>query len=132
MTYSSRTLLDLVRLGQLVARPLGPVLELLADDVVAELDALVADEHRRPGDELADLVLALAAERAVQQLAVVVTPAGIFSSSMALIGCTVRAEGLARSQFLIAWRPTAKQSTGTAKSLYSRDCMTALQLFGDL
>ena len=50
----------------------GPVLEFLADDVVAELDALVANEDGWPGDELADLVLALAAERAVQQLAVVV------------------------------------------------------------
>src|SRR5690606_7274293 len=42
------------------------VLRLLADDVHAELDALVADEHRRAGDQLADLVLALAAERAVE------------------------------------------------------------------
>jgi hypothetical protein len=35
---------------------------LVADDVVAQLDALVADEHRRAGDQLLDLVLALAAE----------------------------------------------------------------------
>ena len=41
---------------------------LVADDVVAELDALVADEHRRAGDQLLDLVLALAAERAVENL----------------------------------------------------------------
>jgi hypothetical protein len=41
---------------------------LVANDVVAQLDALVADEHRRSGDELLDLVLALAAERAVQHL----------------------------------------------------------------
>src|SRR5207302_1612517 len=40
---------------------------LLANDVVAQLDALVADEHRGAGDEFAHLVLALAAERAVQQ-----------------------------------------------------------------
>ena len=39
---------------------------LFTDDVHAELDALVADEHRRPGNELSDLVLALAAEAAVQ------------------------------------------------------------------
>src|SRR3712207_9162047 len=32
----------------------------------AELDALVADEHRRPGDQLAHLVLALPAEGAVE------------------------------------------------------------------
>src|SRR6266853_974328 len=40
----------------------------LADDVVAQLDALVADEHRRPGDQLPHLVLALAAEGAVEKL----------------------------------------------------------------
>src|SRR6266853_2045046 len=39
----------------------------LADDVVAQLDALVADEHRRPGDQLPHLVLALAAEGAVEK-----------------------------------------------------------------
>src|SRR5262249_33906191 len=58
-----------------VARPRYPVarfdqrrLVLLADDVHAQLDALVADEHRRSGDQLADLVLALAAARAVQRV----------------------------------------------------------------
>src|SRR5712692_8993146 len=40
---------------------------LLADDVVAQLDALVADEHRRPGDQLPHLVLALSAEGAVEE-----------------------------------------------------------------
>src|SRR6266516_3833279 len=39
---------------------------LLADDVHAQLDALVADKHGRPGNELAHLVLALAAERTVE------------------------------------------------------------------
>src|SRR5712691_7138970 len=39
----------------------------LADDVVAQLDALVTDEHRRPGDQLPHLVLALAAEGAVEK-----------------------------------------------------------------
>jgi len=38
----------------------------LADDVHAQFDAFVADEHRRAGDELAHFVLALAAERAIQ------------------------------------------------------------------
>src|SRR6185436_11250411 len=38
----------------------------LADDVVAQLDAFVADEHGRAGDQLPDLVLRLAAERAVE------------------------------------------------------------------
>src|SRR2546421_10802809 len=41
---------------------------LLADDVHAQLDALIADEYGRAGDELAHLVLALAAERAVERI----------------------------------------------------------------
>src|SRR5207253_10591844 len=39
---------------------------LLRDDVVTELDALVADVDGGPGDQLADLPLRLAAERAGQ------------------------------------------------------------------
>src|SRR5688572_10054039 len=60
---------DLLGHRQVRLRPLRPViaLGLLADDVVAELDALVADEHRGARNELAHLVLALAAERAVEQ-----------------------------------------------------------------
>src|SRR5262249_42272869 len=41
---------------------------LLANDVHAKFDALVADENGRPGNELAHLVLALAAERAVESV----------------------------------------------------------------
>ena len=41
---------------------------LLADNVHAELDAFIADENSRARDELADLVLALAAERAVERV----------------------------------------------------------------
>src|SRR5262249_28537345 len=41
---------------------------LLADDVHAQFDTLVADEYSRTGDELAHLVLALAAERAVERI----------------------------------------------------------------
>jgi hypothetical protein len=78
MTYSSSTFLISCGLGSL-SRALSAVLELLADDVVAQLDAFVADEHRGAGDQLADFVLALPAERAIQELAVVVTVAGIFS-----------------------------------------------------
>ena len=37
-------------------------LVLLADDIHAELDAFIADENCRTGNQLADLVLALAAE----------------------------------------------------------------------
>ena len=63
-------LADLVRRRQLV--PIGArglaARTFLANDVVAKLDALVADEHRGTGDQFAHLVLALAAERAVKEL----------------------------------------------------------------
>jgi len=40
--------------------------DFIADDVIAQVNAFVANEHRRAGNQLLDLVLALAAERAVQ------------------------------------------------------------------
>src|SRR5258708_27456311 len=42
-------------------------LALLVDDVLAQLDAFVANEHARPGNQLAHFVLALATERAVER-----------------------------------------------------------------
>ncbi len=42
--------------------------ELLVDDLVAEVDALVADVHARPGDQLLHLPLRLAAEAAQELL----------------------------------------------------------------
>ena len=59
-------LADFLRRRNAVARLHQRGLVLLADDVHAQFDAFVADEHRGAGDELAHLVLALAAERAVQ------------------------------------------------------------------
>src|SRR5271170_2923421 len=40
----------------------------LADDVHAEFDAFIADEYRRASNQLADFVLALTAERAVERV----------------------------------------------------------------
>src|SRR5690606_25222585 len=51
--------LDLVRLRELVPPALCLLVELLTNDVVTELYALVADEHGRPSDELAHFMLAL-------------------------------------------------------------------------
>ena len=40
---------------------------LFANDVVAQVDAFIADEHRRPRNEFAHLVLRLPAERAIKR-----------------------------------------------------------------
>src|SRR5207245_1075612 len=77
--------LDLHRGGE---RDRGPVLfplALLGDDVVAELDALVADVDGRTGDELADFPLPLPAKRA-REIAVVmaVLPAHVTSCPRSL------------------------------------------------
>src|SRR4029077_11286844 len=60
-------LADLLRGRNIVARFPQQGLVLLADDVEAKLDAFVANEDGRPGDELAHLVLAFAAERDIQR-----------------------------------------------------------------
>ena len=59
-------------------------LRLLADDVHAEFDAFVADEHRGPGDQLAHLVLGLSAEAAIERV-FAVAGAGIVGHA-ALLG----------------------------------------------
>src|SRR6266702_267301 len=61
-------LVDLARLRQAVPLELGGLGELFLDDLVAEVDALVAYVHARAGDELLDLLLTLTAERALQQV----------------------------------------------------------------
>src|SRR5439155_9374571 len=53
--------------GDAVARFHQRGFVLLANDVHAQLDALVADKDGRTGDELAHLVLVLATERAKEQ-----------------------------------------------------------------
>src|SRR5690606_2503520 len=64
-------LLDLLRLGQFAATRRSLLLHLLANDVVAQFDALVAYEDGRSGDQLAHFMLAFTAEGAVKELAVV-------------------------------------------------------------
>src|SRR5262249_29630974 len=58
--------LDLGRLRQAPELARLLLFPLLRDDVVAQLDAFVADVNGGAGDELADVVLALATERAPQ------------------------------------------------------------------
>ena len=43
-------------------------LVLFADDVHAQLDAFIADEHGRTGDQLANLMLGFPAERAIERV----------------------------------------------------------------
>src|SRR5690606_22595027 len=59
---------DFLRSGHTLARLHPRGLVLLADDVHAQLDAFIADEYRRARDQLADFMLALAAEGAVQRV----------------------------------------------------------------
>jgi len=59
---------DLLRLGKLSEAELSTFGELFLDDLVAQIDTFVADVDTRTSDELLDLLLALAAERALQQI----------------------------------------------------------------
>src|SRR5213076_1602722 len=58
------------RLRQFLEFQFGGLGELFLDDLVAEVDALVADVHAGSGDQLLDLLLRLPAERALQQVGV--------------------------------------------------------------
>src|SRR6516162_10004579 len=58
---------DFLRVRNAVPRFSQRGLVLLLDDVLAQLDAFIADELGRSGDELAHLLLALAAERAIER-----------------------------------------------------------------
>src|SRR5579883_134509 len=114
-------LLDLVGLRQLVAGALGAIFQLLANDVVAELDAFVANEHGRAGDELADLMLALPAEGAVEELAVIVAAAGIITHRRP--SC----EAVKPLAACIACTAPVKQSTwGRLSRCSDGICMTAV------
>jgi hypothetical protein len=55
-------------------------LHLLADDVIAQVDALVADKDRGAGNQFAYFMLAFATEGAIEQLAVVLAVAGVSHS----------------------------------------------------
>jgi hypothetical protein len=59
---------DLPRLGEVLELECRGGGELLVDDLVAEIDALVADVDAGSGDQLLDLTLRLAAEAAEELL----------------------------------------------------------------
>jgi hypothetical protein len=70
---------DLLRLGQVLQIELRRDGELFVDDLVAEIDALVADVDARPGDEFLDLPLRLSAEATEELLVSVACPSHFYS-----------------------------------------------------
>jgi hypothetical protein len=74
-------LVDFERRRHAIARLHQRGFVFLADDVHAKLDAFVADEDRRTGDQLPHFVLALAAEGAVES--VFALPAATRSADLA-------------------------------------------------
>ena len=66
-------LVDLFGFGQLVEPHLGGISQLLLDDVVAQFDALIADVDTRSRNELANLLLRLTAEAALDEVAATVS-----------------------------------------------------------
>ena len=60
---------DLAGLGKVLEVELRGLGELLCDDVVTQVDALIADVDPRPRDELLHLLLRLSAEAALHEVA---------------------------------------------------------------
>jgi hypothetical protein len=60
---------------------LGPLLDLFPDDIVAQLNAFVTNEHGRPRNQLTDLMLTLAAKRAIQEF---------FALTVVFVFCHIR------------------------------------------
>ncbi len=65
---------DFAGLGQFEASQIGDFRELFLNDLVAEFNAFVADVDTGPGNELPYLLLALSAERTLQQIRALANP----------------------------------------------------------
>ena len=76
---------DLRRLGKLVELDLARFGQFLFDDLVAEVDALVADVHPGSCNELFDLLLTLTAERALEQIPAVADACHLVRSLLSIM-----------------------------------------------
>src|SRR5262249_42283528 len=94
-------LADFFRRRDAVTRLHQRGLVLLADDVHAQFDALVADEDGRSGNKLAHLMLALAAERAVKR--VLRIAAADFTHSFAPVGSAFPHPTRRRKRWRVGW-----------------------------
>ena len=90
-------------------------LPVVGDDVVADVDALVADEHRRARDELADVVLVLVAERAAKDLAVSRRPLGRHQRSRREITWSTM-------PYAFAWSASMMKSRSASDTILSSGC----------
>src|SRR3954447_12179730 len=114
---------DIARSRHPVARFDKRRLMLLTDDVHAKLDALVADKHGRTRNQLPDLVLALAAEGAVERIFRVATAGLSHCHSMTAPGASrprlpAQADG-GRQDAASPGRPTGLRRRGPFKYMYS-------------
>jgi hypothetical protein len=108
-------LADFLRRRDAVPRLYQRRLVLLADNIHAQFDTLIADEHRRPGDELAHFVLALAAEGAIERVLRIV--AADFTHSIAPVDSASRTR-------LLTWRPRASLNSHPCPFRHDRPSRT--------
>src|ERR1035438_6704156 len=98
-------LADFLRHRNAVARFHQRGVLLLLEDVLAQLNAFVANEHGRTGNKLAHLLLALAAERAVERILRIAAGMKRPAPSNTTIGCLTRASAVLNCQSALAWCP---------------------------
>jgi len=67
-------LIDLARLGQLFEGRVGGITEFFLNDLVAQIDALVTNVDTGARNELLDLLLALPAKRALEEVTPITNP----------------------------------------------------------
>ena len=115
---------DVARARQVVEVELGRSRQLLVDDLVAEIDALVADVDAGAGDQLLHLALALAAE-AAEKLLVAVGCACHISSSTSVRGIRLCPNGERSPGRRCRTAPLLRPSCSSRAPCPSRPCRWA-------